>query len=163
VRIGKTVYLVPLLISAPFDSDYADLVNHDLIPPGAKLESVKTANFTLSKNAQGKWQLSHKPGNAAPSAAAALASAWSKASGEWLTALKKQAKGKKPLAEAQVTLHNGKTIHYQELKNNGQLLLTRKDLGVAYHIPDNEGARLFKIPRKKKTDKPRAKTTATAH
>jgi hypothetical protein len=162
IRIGKTIYLVPLLVSAPFNSDYADLVDHNLIPPNEKLQSVKTTDFTLSKNDKGKWQLNHKPENAAPNAAATLALAWSNARGQWVTALKKQGKNQKPSREAEITLSNGKTFHYQQIKDRGQPALARKDLGVAYHITDKESAKLFKIPQKEKPGQPKANNGNTA-
>lgn len=161
VQIGHTVHLLSLVTSAPMDADYSDLVDHGIIPRGRKLVSVKTKRYTLHRGPRHKWTLQGAPKDAAPNAAYKLAQAWMQARGEWLDMLSKKLLARKPIAEADVKLDNGKTIHYLELENKNQLVLARKDLNVAYYIPGRNGSRLFQVPTRQSEKQHAHQHTAT--
>lgn len=141
VQLGDRVALIDDLGSAAFDADHADLVAKTLLPDGAELQRVALPDLTLVRTADG-WQSEPLDASATPERIAPLVEAWSRARAMWNAAENEES----PQGEAvALSLAGGEQIHLLVVAREPQLVVSRPDYGVRYHLSKALGEELLKL------------------
>lgn len=155
VATGGKVQLVDDPPSAALDADFSDLVDKAPIPAGADIVKVVLPALTVERDADGKsWKVTPDDPKAGADARQKFIDGWKSARALWMAAEPKE--GSKGDA-VDVTLKDGRVLHFVLVARDPQPILARPDLKVRYTLSKELEGQILKLP----VEEPKAAPTAT--
>ncbi|MDB5968309.1 MAG: hypothetical protein JWQ90_759 [Hydrocarboniphaga sp.] len=147
---GKQIELIDDPGSAAFDADYSDLVAKNLLPASADITRIAAPGLSIEKTAGGVWLSPDHP-QARPEQLLAVITAWKNAKALFNAAIDPEDAKAEPVT---LTLSDGRTLGFNIVSRDPQLVLSRADLGVRYTLSKADIDMLLKLG----TPAPAAKT-----
>jgi len=133
LRIGDRIHLIKDLFPHHLLAAAEAYVSPELLPAGAEIQFIETPDWKLWRDPDGSWRLTPSPRDLSQDPLVARAQAWRQA-----RAL--QVMAAPPAAPAgglvSIGLAGGDPpIRFELLKRDGDTLLIRRTLGLAYRLP----------------------------
>lgn len=142
VRVGDHVFLTTNPPSTALDANYSDLVHALVIPDSEKeIEALQFAQYGVSKDADGNWQVIPDRASKGADATQALIDHWTGAKSLWKALLTEEDVPQKSVI---VTLGE-KEVEFQIVATDPQLKLARPDAGIVYTLPPRYAKELFEL------------------
>lgn len=138
---GKQIAIIDDPGSAAFDADYSDLVAKNLLPANADITRIAAPGLSIEKTADGAWISPDHP-QARPEQLLAVVTAWKNAKAMFNAAIEPDDAKAEPVG---LTLSDGRTIGFNIVARDPQLLLSRADLGVRYTVSKADIDTLLKL------------------
>jgi len=144
IMTGSTIYLLPDLHLHFINQGISGLIDRRLLPRSISLNSLRLAEFNLSKNSDGTWQ-ADTLGDAVTDQINALANNW-----QTLDAgnIKIHDKSKTPQQKIVAGLQDGREIDFLLMSTKPEIVIARPALGVQYHFAEKQYYDLFSIADK---------------
>ncbi len=156
VKTGGVVSLIEDPPSAALDPDYADLIAKSVFANGAEIERIELPKLTLSKDAEGKWQVQPADPKATADAMQKLADGWKGARSMW----NEQPKTATPKGDlVRIALKSGATAQFVVVEREPQFKLYSAAAGVNYVLSKALTEELLRLPDPPK-EEPKADATA---
>jgi len=143
IMTGSTVYLLPDLHLHFINQGISGLIDRRLLPRSISLQSLRLAEFNLSKNSDGSWQ-ADTLGDAVADQVNALANNWqSLDTGK----IKNYDQTKTAEQKIVVGLQDGSKIDFFLMATKPEIVIARPDLGVQYHFSEKQFYDLLSIAK----------------
>lgn len=144
VAAGGKVLLVDDPPSAALDADFSDLVDKALIPAGAEIVKVALPALIVERDADGKsWKITPEDPKAGADARQKFIDGWRSARALWMAAEPKEGSKGDPV---DVTLKDGRVMHFVLVTRDPQPILARTDLKVRYTLSKELEGQILKLP-----------------
>lgn len=138
---GKQIVLITDPGNAAFDADYSDLISKSLLPANAEITRIKAPGLSLEKTAGGAWNSPDHP-QAQGGQLLAAVDAWKAAKSLFNSAIEPE----DAQADAVVlTLADGRTLGFNIVAREPQLILARPDLGLRYTLSKADADTLLQL------------------
>ncbi|MDR3414838.1 MAG: DUF4340 domain-containing protein [Nevskia sp.] len=129
------------------DADYSDLVSKNLLPEGAEIASIAVPGLRVARGADGKsWNTDPADPKAGSDELQKFVDAWSGAHAMWNAAQPADDKPADKPEAVTVTFKDGRSIVFNIVARDPQLLLERPDLKVRYALSKTDTDTLLKLP-----------------
>lgn len=144
VRIGSDISVIADTYFYQVSADPSSFVALDLLPHDVRLTRIVMPAFTIEQDKNGNWR-AEGPGKDIPADAVdSLPDAWQRAQ-----ALRVSAYTKSDVAIGKVTVftdNKQQRLEFEVLKTEPALILGRPDIGMRYHLSDEQARRLMLLP-----------------
>ena len=143
IMIGSTIYLLPDLHLHFINQGISGLIDRRLLPSSISLNSLRLAEFNLSKNSDGTWQ-ADTLGDVVADQVNALVNNW-----QTLDAGNIKNFDKTGTAEQKIVagLQDGSNIEFFIMSTRPEIVIARPDLGVQYHFSEKQFYDLLSIAK----------------
>lgn len=142
VQIGEEIALIDDLGSAAFDEDFSDLVAKTVLPQGAELVRLELPGLTLLRE-NGGWRSEPPDDGASAERIEATVEAWQRARAMWNAAETEEAPQGEPV---RLLTEDGETVDLVVIAREPQLIVSRPDYGVRYHLSKDLAGELLQLP-----------------
>ena len=141
VKVGNTIRLVPDYYTNGITAPAADFVSLALLPEGHRPVAIAAPGITLRRGKDGHW-VDVGAAGAPGSALDAFADRWHRA-----RALDVEPAPAGAASSGTVTVETaaGPPLVFDIAQRSPELILARRDLGVAYHFPASETVKLLQL------------------
>ncbi len=159
VRKGDNVYLTEDAYFHLLNAERASFVSPRLLPPKSEIVKITLPDKTLTQNAQGHWQLQPDAPTVSADDMQTLVDAWRNSSSLWVKAEEQAA------AQGEVVIHlkqPEQELHFGIIKNENEVALVRKDVGMGYSLGADSAEHLLQFPAKSDASPKNAKPAAPA-
>ncbi len=141
VQVSNSVYLISDVMAGLETAEPASYVTPKLLPAGAELQALRLPKLALRRGKDGEWKST--AGKLAQSDIDALLDAWQAAQAYRIgTYEKDQDAGSS--AKAVVILANGEQLKFNVTESEAELILSRPESGIQYHLPADAAMSLLK-------------------
>jgi hypothetical protein len=151
VRVDGTVHLIDDHYYFRLQAGFPAFVSNRLLPPDAQPVRVALPDFTLSRDAQGRWSANPALKGVAADALNSFVDEWKGAQAVEVDRYEDGGTGKKARIEFAA---GAAPIDFQVSESGSEVLFGRRDLGLRYHLTTDQARRLLSPPE------PEAKPTA---
>lgn len=143
VRVGDDIALIADTHYYKLLGDPGAFASPRLLPEGAELTRLDLPDLSVSRDAQGRWQVEPAPAVDSADRPAMLTDAWERARAIEVTLLEGAADG----APVTVQLAGAETaIVFLKGEVDGDPVLIRPDLQLVYHLAPATAGELFSLP-----------------
>jgi len=145
VLIGNTIHTIQDVAYYHLIGRYTRYIDTRLLPQHAKIEGLTLPGMKLTLD-KGKWELQPKPARYSADAVSRLVEAWQYASGLSVAPYTKVKHGAKKDEEVQVRLAGEKApLVFRIVARKPDLILARPDLGIEYHLPQDQAKKMMTL------------------
>lgn len=156
VRTGSTVQLINDTAYYYLIGAWPTYLSQRLLEEGAHIEQLQLPGMTLVQQ-QGSWTVTPKPADYSADSATALVDNWQMTQAIDVRALAKEPNSG-PGEPIEVKLAGNDTpLKFEIIARQPDLVLARRDLGIAYHLPAERTADLLTLQAPPAPDTPPAK------
>ena len=145
VRVGSNIRVIADSFYYQVSADLSSFVALDLLPRNVRLTRIVLPAFAIKLDKNGDWQAETPGSNIPADALNSLPDAWQRAQ-----ALRVSAYRASDVAAQKVTVFTDKKpqrLDFEVLKTEPELILGRPDIGMRYHLSDEQARRLMLLPR----------------
>jgi hypothetical protein len=146
---GEQIALTDDPPSAALDKDYSDLVSKVLLPANAEIQKIEVPGLTVTRDAEGKWQLTPPDPKATTDAIQKFVDSWKNARAMWNELEEKKDTAGEPVT---ITLKD-RTLKFIVAGRDPQLQFVRPDVGVRFHLSKALADEMLKLPEPDKAEK----------
>ncbi|MCF6217480.1 MAG: hypothetical protein L3J62_01045 [Gammaproteobacteria bacterium] len=141
LQFGTHVHMIYDTLSHQLSGASHDYVSPRLLPEGAHITALTLDNLTLQHN-QGRWQVTPQPEHYSADQVQQLLDHWQHARA--LLVAPYQTTDSE--ASMTVAFENQKSIQFELVSSDPELILARPDLGIQYHLNEGSLAQLTRLP-----------------
>ena len=141
-RLGDTIHLIDDHYYYRLQADYPAFVSNRLLPPAGRPRAIELPGLSLARDEEGRWTASPL-GDLTPDGINELVDAWVRAQAlevEAYDAAAEEAQG-----SVRVEMEDG-AIVFGLLERGFGVALARADLGLLYHLAEEQASRLLPTP-----------------
>lgn len=150
-QIGDTVYLIDDRYQHLINADWSNFISRKLLPADAEITQLQLPAMTLTRTADGQWRVAPENPDASADAIRQLIDTWQRASALYVRRYATTAADE----TINVTTGAGKaTITFKISSHTPDLILARPDLGIQYHLSNDQEASLLSLGKAKPAQEP---------
>lgn len=144
VHTSHGLFLIPDAHLYILERGIYGLIDTRLLPPDAAVASLRLDALAMERIQGGQWKLSPPGDGASADQMLALVRRWEQASALRVSAAEGESQA--PAGNITIALQDGQRLHFRISATQPELVLTRPDLDIAYHLPASQAERLLKLP-----------------
>jgi len=142
VMIDDRVYLISDNYLQYLQTDLASNVDTRLLPPDSRIVAIELPDLVIKSGDKGQWSVTPQHPDLPADAVQSLIDEWRN-----VQALRvSRYQGDKSAGKVRITLDNHSApLDFQILEREPDLILGREDIGVRYHVSDDQAERLMQL------------------
>jgi len=145
VMIGDKVYLITDSYFYNLQTEVSNYIDTRLLPPDSRIVAIELPDLTIKSGDKGKWSVTPEHPDAPADAVQNLVDEWREAQALRVS----RYQGDKAKGVVKITLDKQTTpLAFEILERDPELILGRADIGMRYHISDEQAERLMHLAEK---------------
>jgi hypothetical protein len=154
VRTNDGLFLIPDAHLFTLERGVYGLIDTRLLPPGASIAALHINGLTAKRDPAGKWTVMPPRTDVSTEQIASLEQHWEQASALRVAAA--DGDSQVPARSVTLELQDGQVLRFDISAEQPELILTRPELGIAYHLPASQAEQLLELtePTNPETERP---------
>ncbi|MGB5306199.1 MAG: DUF4340 domain-containing protein [Gammaproteobacteria bacterium] len=141
-QVGNTVYLIDDRYQHLINADWSNFVSRKLLPANAEITRLQLPDITLTRTADDQWQVDPETADTSADAIQQLIDTWERASALYV---RRHANTGADETIRITTGANAEPVTFTISARTPDLILARTDLGIEYHLTDDQGPALLSL------------------